>query len=85
MAFELRDGQGSLFRNDKAGDNPKAPSHTGTCKIAGVEYRISAWVKDGKRGKFFSLAIQPSDYKPAARPQQEAVQKEADWNDPIPF
>jgi len=29
--------------------------------IAGVEYRISAWVKTGDNGKFFSLAFTPKE------------------------
>ena len=84
MAYELREGQGSLFKNDKAGDNPKAPGYTGTALIGGVEYRISAWVKDGRNGKFFSLNVQPKGERaPQSRAPKEAPQ--ADFDDPVPF
>jgi hypothetical protein len=61
MAFEQKDNSGALFRNDKK-EKPSQPDHTGTAKIGGKEYRISAWVKEGKSGKkFFSLAFNEQD------------------------
>lgn len=68
MAFEKREGSGALFKNDKA-TSDKAPGYTGYIMICGVEYDLSAWLKDGKRGKFFSLAVKPKqprqdDYAP---------------------
>ena len=58
MPFELKPGQGSLFKNNAAND--KAPGYRGTIKTPdGTEYEISAWVKEGKNGKFFSLSIRP--------------------------
>ena len=56
MSFELREGQGSLFKNDKRG-NEKAPDYTGNILIEGIKKRIAAWVKDGKNGKYLSLKI----------------------------
>lgn len=49
--------RGVLFRNDRQ-ENDKQPGYTGKIEIDGVEYRLSAWVKEGKKGKFFSLAVQ---------------------------
>jgi hypothetical protein len=65
--FKHKNGTGSLFANDKR-TNEKQPVMKGTMVAPdGTEYRISAWERDGKSGKFFSLAIEPSnqDYKPA--------------------
>jgi hypothetical protein len=54
--FEHKPGSGSLFRNDKKTD--KAPDYTGTIvDHNGKPWRLGAWVKEGKKGKFFSLAI----------------------------
>jgi hypothetical protein len=58
--FQQRDMTGVLFRNErKTADNH--PSHTGTITIGGVEYRIAAWVKEGAKGRFFSLKVTPPD------------------------
>lgn len=53
------DNSGILFRNDRKGDNPKAPDYTGTGTHNGEEIRISGWIKQGKKGKFLSLSFQP--------------------------
>lgn len=70
MAFELRELSGSLFRNDKkTADNH--PNATGSCLIDGVTYYISAWTKEGAKGKWQSLQFKRKDAKPAER-QPEA-------------
>lgn len=66
MAFEQKDGSGSLFRNDRK-EKETHPDHTGTAKIGGREYYVSAWVKEGKSGRFFSLSFKPK-LAPGARP-----------------
>jgi hypothetical protein len=58
MAYEQRDNSGSLFKNTfKQKDNQ--PDYTGAGLIDGSEYRVSAWVKEGQKGKFFSLSFTP--------------------------
>lgn len=54
--------RGVLFKNDRK-ENENQPGYTGKIEIDGTEYRLSAWVKEGKKGKFFSLAVQPVDKK----------------------
>src|SRR5688572_13897436 len=54
MAYELRDGQGSLFRNDRR-EKDTQPHARGEALIGGVLYEVSAWTKEGKKGKFQSL------------------------------
>jgi len=80
MAFEQRELSGSLFRNQYK-KNPNQPDHRGSAKIDGVEFEISAWVKDGKSGKFFSLAFQ----KKEAQPQQSVKDDGIDFDEDIPF
>jgi len=48
--------KGALFRNQRK-ERENQPDHTGTINIDGQEYWLSAWVKEGKNGKFFSLAV----------------------------
>jgi hypothetical protein len=53
-----------LFRNhDKEID--KHPDYKGNLTIAGTEYWLSAWIKDGKRGKFMSLSVKPKEQRTA--------------------
>ena len=62
MAYETRDNSGTLGRNDRA-TTDKHPSHKGKARIAGVDYWISAWVKEAKAtgSKFFSLSFEPCE------------------------
>jgi len=71
MAFELKEGQGSLFKNDK-GDNASRPDYTGNILIGGVEKRIAGWVKKGQKGSFLSLQISDKrDKQNQGQPQHE--------------
>ena len=81
MAYELKEGQGSLFRNDKRRTD-KSPEYTGRIKgLDGNEYRLAAWVKEGKSGtKFFS--IQMSHPKPEGEKEEAPAEK---LDDEIPF
>jgi len=56
MAFTPKELHGALFKADQKG-NPAAPLYRGDAMIAGQRYRISAWLKDGQRGKYMSLAF----------------------------
>lgn len=42
----------TLFKNDRK-DSDKHPDYNGTLNVDGVEFWISGWIKEGKRGKFF--------------------------------
>jgi hypothetical protein len=55
---------GVLFKNERK-TKETHPGYQGSCEIDGVEMWISAWVKEGKNGKFFSLAFKPKDEQPA--------------------
>jgi hypothetical protein len=69
MPFELKEGQGSLFKNDKR-ETDKHPNAKGSCLIDGKEYWVSAWTKEGAKGKWQSLSFTPKD-KQQAQPKQE--------------
>jgi hypothetical protein len=56
-----REGSGILFRNDKKEVGSTQPDYTGSATIGGVEYRLSAWVKQGNAGKFMSLSLTPKN------------------------
>lgn len=57
-----RDNSGTLGAN-KRKEKETHPSHTGQCLIDGVEYWISAWIKEGDTGRFFSLAFKKKEQR----------------------
>jgi hypothetical protein len=56
MAYELKEGGGSLFKNDRK-ESEKQADYTGSIMVNGKEHWLSGWIKEGKKGKFFSIAI----------------------------
>lgn len=90
MAYEVKPGQGSLFKN-KRKDSDKHPDYTGEVHIppgwGGKKVNIAAWLKTSQKGtKFMSLNLSdPSDRKPSAKQDAKADMKKADLDDEIPF
>lgn len=71
MAYEQKDNSGALFKNDKDG-NESRPDYRGDCLVNGVKWEMSAWIKEGKSGKFMSLAFkEPFAKQEKAKPANE--------------
>jgi hypothetical protein len=66
MAYVPKEGSGSLFKNDRK-NTETHPDYTGSIMVNGHEHYLSAWVKEGAKGKFFSVSIgkekQPVGFK----------------------
>jgi hypothetical protein len=84
--------KGALFKNNRR-DKETSPEYTGSLNVEGHDYWISAWVKEGKSGKFFSLSVKRKDGT-ADRPDQKATEfkqeakrvfPDADLDDLVPF
>ena len=76
MSDKKYDNSGILFRNeDKAKDTDR--DYQGSLTIAGTEYWLSAWIKQGMRGKFLTLSAKPKEQRTAAAA--------AEFADEIPF
>jgi len=90
MAYEQRDNSGALFKNHHK-DRPNQPDYRGTCMIYGKMLEMSAWLKQGSKGEFYSLSFQPPrDRQPSqegqTEPRKAPVIKLADeGEDTVPF
>ena len=79
MSFKNDPGYGQLFRISYKTEE-KQPDHKGSfTDLAGEEWEISAWIKEGRNGKFFSLSIQKPFVKKDKAPPPE------DLDEDIPF
>lgn len=57
MAYELKDGQGSMFENEPK-KNPKEPDFRGDFKFNGQVLQIAGWKKKSEKGrKYISLSV----------------------------
>jgi hypothetical protein len=91
MAWEPKAGSLSLFKNDRK-EKDSHPDYKGDgLDLDGNAVWVSAWVKEGAKGKFMSLSIQKKEPKPAparvpasrqTMPQPQMV--DDDLND-VPF
>lgn len=87
MAYEMKDGQGSLFRNSKK-EKDNHPDYTGKLMLGGVEYRLAAWLKEGNTGKWMSISATVKEDAPKNAPQpsrSKAPSKFDDLHDDLPF
>jgi hypothetical protein len=78
--------RGVLFKNeDKQSD--KHPDYKGNINVGGKEFWLSAWIKEGKKGKFMSLSVKAKE----DRQQKQQAQTPrspggiAEMDEDIPF
>jgi uncharacterized protein (DUF736 family) len=81
--YEQKDMTGSLFDNDKAGNDAR-PDMRGSVTIDGTKYSISAWHNESKGGKkYVSLKVSEWQERPAQPQVNGSAQTSLDDN--IPF
>jgi uncharacterized protein (DUF736 family) len=81
--FEQKEGQGSLFKNEKK-TAPNQPDYRGELKWHNQLLKVAGWVKESKTGKkFLSLKVEAIDTtNNSAKP--EKVEKPENDGD-LPF
>lgn len=86
MAYENREGSGSLFANRKR-EKETHPNARGDALIGGVLYEISAWTKTDKNGqKWQSLSFKPKQERAQdAGTAYRAAKDGAPFDDDLPF
>lgn len=78
----VRDNSGVLFKSDRK-DNDRAPDYKGSIMVNGTDYWLSAWIKEGKSGKFMGLAVSPKETQ--AQPVKQASKRVEDMDSDVPF
>jgi uncharacterized protein (DUF736 family) len=80
MAYEMKDNTASIWVNDRK-EKETHPDSTGTARIGGIDYYVSAWRRQSKSGKpYLSLAFTPkNEAVDRSKPRAEA------FDDAIPF
>ena len=74
--MDKKDNSGVLFKNDKI-ENERSPNYKGNITVGGQDYWLSAWIKEGKSGKFMGLAVSPKeDYQPKQAPKKASLEDE---------
>lgn len=82
--YEMKDGQGSLFKNDRK-EKETQPDYTGKIMVNGTMYQLAAWVKESKSGlKFMSLNAQLPREQSEAAPAASAQSNPGDGTE-LPF
>jgi hypothetical protein len=77
--------RGVLFPNDRK-EKDTQPDLKGNCEIGGVEYWLSAWRKEGAKGRFLSLAFTKKEARQQRPPEPKPEPKdEHDNSDDVPF
>ena len=81
MAFEAKPGSFSLFKNDRK-EKDTHPDYKGDgVTLDGTAVWISAWLKEGKNGKFMSCQMTAKDDQQAKPAPKKQVEVEED----LPF
>jgi hypothetical protein len=68
MADQSNDLRGAIFKNDRK-EKDTHPDYRGDITIDGRKYWLSGWIKEGKRGKFLSIAAKPAEEQQRQQPE----------------
>lgn len=85
MAFEHKEGAGSLFKN-KFKTKDTQPDRNGDFKLGGKLYKISGWLKKDKNGEdYLSLSIKEKEERTATPAREGRKPSREITDEEIPF
>ena len=84
METTQRDNSGVLFKNDKK-ETGNQPDYKGNITVDGQSYWLSAWIKEGKSGKFMGLAVSPKEEANTSSPKKKPSSGFDDIDSDVPF
>jgi uncharacterized protein (DUF736 family) len=84
MAYEKKEGEISIFKNDKK-TATNQPDYKGTLRKNGKDFQVALWIKEDKKGnKFFSGKLSEPYVKSDAK-QDMAPSNTGNGFDELPF
>ena len=85
MAYEKKEGSGSLSKNTRK-EKDSHPDYSGSIILNGRDHWLSGWIKEGKNGKFISLAVgKEKESKGFKAAGSDEMPKHTIEDDDIPF
>lgn len=66
--------RGVLFKNDRK-EQDNHPDYKGSINVGGQEFWLSAWIREGERGKFMSLSVKPKEQRQQEPPRRQPPQR----------
>lgn len=73
---------GVIFKNDRK-ETERHPDYKGSLDVRGEEFWISGWIKEGKNGKFISIAINEKEARNGGGNRQQSRRNDDLGDDPF--
>ena len=84
MAYEQKEGDVSLFKNDKKQPGSNQPDMRGTALLNGQKLKLSLWTKGEGDRKFLAGKIELDNYVPTQTGSSSTQQTDTN-DDDLPF